>query len=318
MVSSYTLNSTWISTPVNTTGHSLSVLRVVQINQNQTATASDDATIKVWDATTYELINTYNGHWSNVRGLVVLPGGSLASGGFDGVIRVWNMQTQTSSTINVPGWVFTMKTNPVNGYLVVNIANSISIFNASSLASIGSISTGVTYYDLEILLPSGNIILGGASTMDIFTLPLGNKTFTYSLVAPNYVGRIKQLPDNLTVVCSFNNGTLVLFDSNTYAFGLSYIAHAGDVKMISLTPDLVYVMTGSRLDSSLLLWTWSTMSLTLVNNFTLAGSMYSGIILASIYSGISSSIRIIILVCLDPGYKDDELLLPETFFLSVN
>jgi WD40 repeat protein len=185
------------------------------------------------------------------------------------------MQTQTMTRLNVSGLVSTTKINPINGLLVVNMVNGISLFNAISLVSTGWISTGQTYNDMEFL-PNGNVILGG-STLDIYSLPSGNITFSSSLSSGQQISRILTLPDNVTIVLGDTNGSLVLFNSNTNIFGTKFSSNMSNVQTLLLTPDLIYIISGGE-NNQIILWNWITMNLTFVTQFTTFGPVFSALI----------------------------------------
>jgi len=65
------------------------------------ASDSPDGTIKIWNTVTGSLIKTlddhFNGHFSLAISLVVLPGGTLASGYFDS-IKIWDIDNAIKIT----------------------------------------------------------------------------------------------------------------------------------------------------------------------------------------------------------------------------
>jgi hypothetical protein len=79
-----------------------------------------------------------------------------------------------------------------------------------------------------------------------------------------------------------------LYTAHTQAYGLG-------VGVLLVTPDLVYLVSGAT-DSKLILWQWSTMSLTQVKVFTVSGQIFSGAFLASDYAGIYNSFDQMILI----------------------
>jgi WD40 repeat protein len=270
------------------TGHASVVQGLIQINQNQVASASMDFTIKIWNITTNSLINTYNGHTNVVTSLVVLSNGKLASGGADSKICLWNTQQNTlASSFNATGPVFAMMINPTvspNGTLIVAIRNYLNFYNAYNLTLLKSAITGRAECSaLEILLPSGNILLAGAF-MNVYNssgslIFSQNSSFTTVIIV-----RAKLLPDNVTVALGLSNGTLLLFNSNLNTFGAAYSAHTGCIYFLGLTPDRLYLVSGA-LDKNVILWTSSTMSLTQVNMFSVADIILSAAFIPTTFTG---------------------------------
>lgn len=67
-------------------------------------TASDDRSIRLWDAQTGELLRVLTGHSGPVSRLALSPDGKiLASGGGDGTIRLWSVETWDTLQTLKPG-----------------------------------------------------------------------------------------------------------------------------------------------------------------------------------------------------------------------
>jgi WD40 repeat protein len=191
------------------------------------------------------------------------------------------MQAQTLTSINTTAQVYGLTVSPLNsGYLVVSMVNILSLYNSTDFSLILKVNTLQTFYGMDSLIPSGSVIMAGFKLV-IYTIPYGILSYNYTLNA--LVWKVKLLPDNLTVVCGYSNGSLMLFNSGSNAVGSLISAHSNKLTLLTLTPDLGYLVSGS-MDTTIIMWQWSTMSLTQVKQFSVTGSMYAGVIIASTYT----------------------------------
>jgi WD40 repeat protein len=282
----FNLNSTTISEGRNITGHTSIVNGFAFINADKFATASDDFSIKVWDRNTGSLVNTYYGHTNKVRALVILPNGLLASGSSDGTILLWNMRFQTVKRVDIIQQVTYLMFNQkigLNGALVVSAVNSLSYYDAATFDLINVVNTNRFYNGMEIL-SHGNVLVGG-KYLDVYSTT-GILLFSYNNT-PNVIQTMELLPDNVTVALGFNNGSIGLFNSNmnTLGYKLQALAHYSTIYLLTVTPDLVYLLSGGS-DVQLFLWTWNTMSLKFFKSLTTNVWCSGGILIPSTFTGM--------------------------------
>eukprot|EP01065_Artemidia_motanka_P013111 TRINITY_DN17227_c0_g1_i1.p1 TRINITY_DN17227_c0_g1~~TRINITY_DN17227_c0_g1_i1.p1 ORF type:complete len:614 (+),score=140.47 TRINITY_DN17227_c0_g1_i1:77-1918(+) len=83
-------------------GHSGRVWDVCRVSDTTAVTASADGSLKVWDTSdalaatpSVRVVCTLQGHRADVYSVRAHPGGSfVASGGYDGTVRLWNLEQQ--------------------------------------------------------------------------------------------------------------------------------------------------------------------------------------------------------------------------------
>jgi len=79
--------------------HTRSVTTLAVLPDGRLASASEDNTIKLWDATAGLCVATLEGHSGVVRALTLLTDGRLASCGDDCSVRVWDLASASCSTV---------------------------------------------------------------------------------------------------------------------------------------------------------------------------------------------------------------------------
>lgn len=93
-------------------GHTHNVLSVCAHN-NYIATGSLDRTIKIWDANSGALLQTFQGHTRGVWGLRFLSSSIVISGSYDKTIRLWSLRTSMCVRILIshegPVWAIERK-----------------------------------------------------------------------------------------------------------------------------------------------------------------------------------------------------------------
>jgi WD40 repeat protein/basic membrane lipoprotein Med (substrate-binding protein (PBP1-ABC) superfamily) len=141
------------------------------------ATASRDATVKIWDPQTGELIRTLEGHQAEVTSAVFHPSGSwLASTGRDHTTYLWNLETGEDI------WSFTDQ-NSFASVLDFNIDGS---------------QVGIVLWD-------GRIII----------LDISNGQEIHKIQANPYIIWIEYSPDGSLIAVVDVNGVVQFFDAKT-------------------------------------------------------------------------------------------------------
>jgi WD40 repeat protein len=296
----YTYNTTWLANVPGTVmnNHTGGVNAILRINQNQVATASSDKTIKVWNVNSGALVSTFYGHTGVAADLSILPGGILASGGQDNTVRFWNMETQTVSIISglaVGSYpICQQKFIPqagVNGTLVTT-GSYLNFFDAVSLTYIKTMNTGHEYWNMDVHAPTGNFLVGSNTIMDFFNASNGytcTGQFSYT-ASTGMVKSIKILPDNATVAVGISNGQIQLFSLTTMTWGTAYTVHTAVVNALVVTPDSAYLVSGSD-DATVILWLWSTDSLTQRTRFTVPSVVRRIAFMETIFTGSTNISR---------------------------
>jgi WD40 repeat protein len=240
---------------VNTQGktmssHSAAVKHMLRISATQVASGSDDGSVRFWNLSTGAFVNTYNYYGCGIQGLAVLPSGILASSAGCGAL-FWNTTAQitqpltlvrTSNSINGPFKYF------ANNNSLVGPSNGAYFFDPVSF-NLSIVNNGRGYNDIDIH-PSGMIWLGGGNYLDYINITTGQVigSITTSVGSPV---RIRIMPDNVTMIVGYNTAVTQVVSLSTSTLGLSYKGHTSDIISLSVTPDSLYLVSGST-DSSII------------------------------------------------------------------
>jgi WD40 repeat protein len=129
-------------------------------------TGSNDTTVKIWNATSGQLLQTFLGHENTVSSLLISPNIDIEliiSGDWNGVIKTWNtlngklLNTWIAHSRSVNALTFLLNGNLVTG----SDDYSIKIWNktTSQLIRTLSISSGIVL-NLKTLSTNGNLVVG--------------------------------------------------------------------------------------------------------------------------------------------------------------
>jgi WD40 repeat protein len=196
--------------------------------------------------------------------------------------------------ISISGIGSAMMFNPAfgpNGALMVadqyasgsTLYAHIGFYDPSTMTLLKTVTRFLSAYScMEILQPSGNVA-AAYQYLDIYNTTY-NLIFSYANTSNSTISSLRQLPDNVTLICGMSNGSLLLFYSTALSFGTIYTAHSLPVQVLLLTPDLVYLVSGAT-DNNMIIWQWSRMSLTQVKVFGVSGQITSGLFINSNYLG---------------------------------
>jgi WD40 repeat protein len=198
------------------------------------AAGMSDATIKLWNGKTGQLLRTLTGHKYAVRAITILPDGqTLISSSSDKSIKFWNLQSgQLIRTLTSSQNVYSLIVSPDRQSLVSFTApNYYTWLNPSSF----NLDNGsVQLWDID----RGKIV----------------RTFSYSkdLANPVLFGQDSQI-----LISGSNDNTIKLWNARTGARILSLTSHSGKIRSLALTPDDLFLASSSE-DGTVKLWNFKT------------------------------------------------------------
>ncbi|HEY7126482.1 MAG TPA: protein kinase [Ktedonobacterales bacterium] len=220
------------------------------------ASAGDDSTVQVWDATNGETLLIYRGHTDPVQALAWSPDSRrIASGDFGSTARVWD--TTTGDTVFVhhghTNWVLAVAWSP-NGQYVASgsLDSTVQVWDAAS---------GITQYTFRghsdgvyavAWSPVSQRIASGSSdrTVQVWDATSGGNLFTYqghNRGSDNSSGRIRAVawsPDGKRIASAGEDTTVQVWDAADGRNPFIYRGHNGPVYAVAWSP-----LDGQRLAS---------------------------------------------------------------------
>ena len=201
--------------------HSREIESVAVSRDGQRAlTGSYDATIKLWDIASGQLLKSYGGHSSPVSSVALSPdGGFFVSGDQDGSIKLWAVQERAPRL-----------TCPAHDLGVSTVA----------------------------FLPDGHSVLSGGNDNKLKLWDLNSckpvRTFSGHALPINAVA---VSPDGKTVVSAANEGALKLWDIATGKLLRNLTGHSVSVYAVAFSPGGKKILSGGT-DTTVRLWDAST------------------------------------------------------------
>lgn len=218
-----------------------------------------------------KLSNTLTGHSQDVRSVAVSPDGrAIASGSFDGTIKIWNLETgaliRTLTGHSDAGEMVSSVAIAPNGTLLASSSNgyggTIKIWNLATgelLYTIAGTSLGISSIAIS---PDSQLLASGSEEGDIYlwNLESGEAIGTFS----GHLGTVFSVvfsPDGQTLASGSQDGSIKLWAvaSQPTESGLAQTenqqlsGHVGTVFSVAFSPNGKMLASGSS-DNTIKLW----------------------------------------------------------------
>jgi WD40 repeat protein len=251
--------------------HTGIVNKVLRINAQQMVTVGDDTMVKLWNMATGAYICSYN-HTAQVKSVVVLPNGFLATGACDNNIHIWNLtnglnyKTLTGHAGCITDLKYNKAVNTSGGALIsASTDKTVKVWDLTDnsctlLTTLGPVSQPINC--LAVMPTSGNII-AGSNLLDRWT-----PSFSYLGSAINTANNVISMavyPDGVTLACGMQTGIMNVVNMTSLSIVLSISAHSTNLNTVDAIQlpgsSQLYFMTGSE-GGSVKIWlaegsTWS-------------------------------------------------------------
>lgn len=223
------------------------------------ASGLSDGTLRIWDANTDELLQTFMGHASGVENVAFHPDGkTLASSGrLDGTLRIYDantgelLHTLTGHT----GWIRNFSFSP-DGKTLASASHdgTLRIWDANTGEHLYTLTghTGAVYS--VSFHPNGRTI---ASVSEDATLRIWDATTgAYLRTLTRHTGWVESVsfsPDGRTLASGSRDEMVRIWDVNTGEQLHTLTGHTGYVSSVAFRPDGLVLASGSS-DNSIRFW----------------------------------------------------------------
>ncbi len=245
------------------------------------ASASDDRTLRVWDAESGTCRHTLEGHASRVFGVAWSPlGGGLASGSYDDTVRLWDAATgQSQSTLKGHGGsVYGVAWSPDGTRLASGNSNSRVQFWRPGRLSAERVLEGHLFCVKAVAFsPDGNRL---ASASDDKSLALWDTTTGTRLASlqghDSFVREVAWAPDGKRLASASDDRTVKVWDAETGTQRLSLEGHTSAVTAVGWSAGGRLLASKSR-DGTVLLWHGQTGAALATLKEPASGSEFAGL-----------------------------------------
>lgn len=222
----------------------------------QVASASDDGTVRVWDAATdVELLAMQ--HPDYVNSVAYHPDGTvLASACDDGLVRVWDVATgdEQLAIEAHDGYVYSVAFSPDG----TRLASS----SSDTLVKVWDVATGDPLATLEghtstvrgvAFSPDGTLIAtaGDDSSARVWNAETGAEVL--NIAHPDWVSSVAFSPDGMLLVTGSDDGLVRVWKAASGESVAELSGHTDYVNDVAFSPDGTLIVSGSD-DSTVIVW----------------------------------------------------------------
>ncbi len=241
------------------------------------ATGQDNAIVRLYDVATQMLISEHwehiwNYYWDypGVNSVVFSPNGRIlvSTGGIDGTVRMWDVDTWTEITIlrGHTGWVNSVAFSP-DGNTIVSGSNdrTLRLWDVETQTEIGTLEGHTAAVNSVAFNPDGKTIVSGSDDGTVRLWDVGTQTGMGTLKGhTSSVNSVEFSPGGKTIASGSDDGTVLLWNITSVDHGNTLIEATVLLLGGSLTAkidpgnDVDYFSIPIEVRGQLTLWTTTT------------------------------------------------------------
>ncbi|KAF1360783.1 WD40 repeat-like protein [Lizonia empirigonia] len=253
----------WSSCLQTLEGHSDYVTSVAfSHDSTRLASASDDSTVKIWDASTGACLQTLEGHSGYVTSVAFSPDSTrLASASDDSTVKIWDASTGAclQTLEGHSGYVTSVAFSPDSTRLAsASHDSTVKIWDASTGACLQTLE-GHSSWVSSVAFSHDSTRLASASddsTVKIWDASTGACLQTLEGHS-GYVTSVAFSPDLTRLASASDDSTVKIWDASTGACLQTLEGHSRAISSVAFSPDSTRLASASH-DSTVKIWDAST------------------------------------------------------------